>query len=255
MPDFHSDPGTDFEYTSQIFDNDDFVGALHNSLRIDGITAIQIGEMDATSLESMQVNEFIDHLKKAGFQCVLEYDEMHGRLSSPWRYLVVMKDEESRGRWYGSEADMSLYLHNRIVRDISGGLPLRHFDGATMVTYSTPSRVAEERFCRAHPDDCEPVFNPETRNHPMSAFEVKTSGVGGGRGIFTLEDIAKDDFLGVEESVHGMFLPPMTHELLFQRTLPYVREHAKFLQTLANGYINGYGMQDSFFVSFSRLSP
>lgn len=166
MFDLHSDPDTDFEYTSQIFDNDDFVKALHSSLQKDGVTAIQIGEMDATSLESTQVHEFIKHLEKAGFRSVQEYDEMHGRLSSPWRYLVAFKDEYSRGRWYGSEAEISLYLHKRIVRDISGGLPLRHFDAATMVTYSTPSRVSEERFCRAHPDHCdESIFDPERRNH------------------------------------------------------------------------------------------
>ena len=88
----------------------------------------------------------------------------------------------------------------------------------------------------------------------MSAFEVKASGVGGGRGIFTLEDIAEGDFVGIEESVHGMFISPMTHEILFHQALKYVGQYAIFLPTLARGYINGYGMQDSFFVSiFSFL--
>lgn len=258
---YYSDPNTDQEYTRLIFDNPDFVGALYNSLGELGVVAVQIGDAESlgsapdTFLDYGQVNKFIENLEDADFGSVVEYEEMHGRLQTPWRYLVGMKKIESRARWMQTEAEVNLQLRKRIHQTVDGDLPLRHFDGASMMSYALPSKVAEIRFCKSHTCEAEgrPVeqggYDPYTKNHPVSSFEVgKSSSVGGGRGVFSKVDIANGDYLGLEEAVHGMHVPSLAQDLIFDMLGKFADEGG-FWDVLGVGYIDGYGFQDSFFVS------
>jgi hypothetical protein len=218
-------------------------------LRKDGIVAMQIG--DAGKLNTppdIVVADFINSLDESGFKSIMEYEDMHGRLPVPCRYVVAMKDKSSRTRWFLSEAEISLLLHKRIMRDMNGELPLRHFDGASMLTYRLPSRVAEERFCRGTPEACTAALDPETINRPLSFFEIKLSSVGGGRGVYALHDISAGDYLAIEDMAHSLFISPSTHKLIFM-ALKSVGVPSDFWHVLGRSYIDGYGFQDSFFVS------
>ena len=208
-------------------------------------------------MDDGQVNVFIKNLEDADFGSVVEYEEMHGRLQTPWRYLVGMKELESRARWMQTEAEVNLQLHKRIHRTVDGDLPLRHFDAASMMSYSLPSKVAEIRFCKTRPQACvvegrsveQGGYDPYTKNHPVSSFEVRrSSSVGGGRGVFSKVDIANGDYLGLEEGVHGMHVPSLAHNLIFDMLEKFADEGG-FWDVLGDGYIDGYGFQNSFYVS------
>lgn len=164
-----------------------------------------------------------------------------------------MKSRFSRARWTASEAEISLALSKRIVQTIGGEFPLRHFDGALMMQYQFPTRAAEERFCRGYPKGCsasQGTFSSGGKDHPITSFEVRTSSIGGGRGVFAKEDIAKNDYLALGECVYQMFVPPSSYSILHhsEKVLGL-----RFWKAVYHGYIDGYGLLDSYFVSILIL--
>jgi hypothetical protein len=89
-------------------------------------------------------------------------------------------------------------------------------------------------------------FDPEVPNIAIEAFEVRQSGVpSGGRGIYAKKAIPQGAYIGLEECVNGMFVPPVTLNLLddcLNLDLPYWK-------TFSLGYLDGYGWSDGFYVS------
>lgn len=243
------------EDTSRIFGNEKFVESLHNALGEYGILVAQLGESDTIdSVPDSYWNDgimenFFSSLEDVGFESVLEYEEMHGRVAAPMRFVAALNSRYCRARWFSSEAELSLRLHKRIVKTVGGEMPLRQFDAATMIQYMLPSRAAEERFCKGFPDYCgspQDVFVSGVKDHPISSFEVGTSSAGGGRGVFTKEHIAKGDYLSLDECVNQMFVPPTVGELIYSIQRKNV---GAFWEVLVGGYLEGYGLQDSYFVS------
>jgi len=220
--------------------------------------AVQLGEagqidfMSDLHLNDGLIAQFIEGLEAANFVSMHDYEEMHGRLDVAWRFATVLKQYEARSRWYADEAEVSLSISKRIHQTLDGKPPLAHFDGATMMTYTYPSRVVELRYCSVNPEKCGPqdVFNRDVIDHPIESFEVRSI-PGVGRGVFAKHDIKKGDYCSLQDCVHQMFIPPLASALLEDG-----RDKLKdfeYWETFQTGYVEGYGLQNSFFVSILLL--
>eukprot|EP00957_Ditylum_brightwellii_P202014 15328197-Ditylum_brightwellii.AAC.1 len=133
-----------------------------------------------------------------GFKSVHVYEEMHSDFGDPWSYLVAMKNFTARTNWYSNTAQIEVDIQKRIKHTYSGKSALRFFDGATMMTYQTPHKAFETKYCRSKPapqgcSETSKGFSKSRPNAPVSSFEVKTSQVGdhAGRGVFATVDIPK----------------------------------------------------------------
>lgn len=245
------DPNEDTKNSRRLFSDKNFLSAVFESLDDDGIIAAQIGA--ASTINSMPdshrndglMMKFLDGLEDVGFASVNEYEEMHGRLATNWRYIVALKDRSNRAEWYGVEPEVALRLRKRIVDSTSGESPLQYFDSSSQMLFQYPSRAAEDGFCRAEPDSCELAdFDPFVKEHPVNHFEVRQSIAGPFRGVYAKVDVLKGEYLSISECVTQMFVPPKATEILFKMV-----PHHSFYHTFAKGYLDGYGLQDSHFVS------
>jgi hypothetical protein len=192
------------------------------------------------------MNALIDE----GFQSINVYTESHGRFDTPWKYFVGMKDFSSKSTWMKSEPEIALAVRQRTVSTLSGNSSLKYFDGATMKTYEFPERVMEDKWCAQHRESCGNGhgFDPEIPDIPRSLFEVDYSKIAkGGRGVFAKTFVPKGSFIGLEECVHGMFIPSTSYNLMEQSVSHF--KNNDYLQCLVGGYIEGYGWSDNEYVS------
>jgi hypothetical protein len=195
----------------------------------------------------------LEHLQEEGFEDSLEYGAAHARLKAPLRFLAAMKNEATAANWYSSEADVNLKIQKRAVRTTHGMSPFRVFDSGTMMSIQYPSRVLEEVWCRrqSNPQDEEcrgHGYDPQIPNARVSEhLEVKVSQVGdrAGRGVFAKKFIPKGSYIGLEEAV-GMYVPPATYDLLWRL---YDALRLEYWETLAFGYLDGYGWSTNELVS------
>jgi hypothetical protein len=237
-----------------LYANSNFTQAIAHALDESGIFIAQIGETayindppEYYDLESLTA-EFIRGLEKAGFESIVRYEEMHGRFTAPWSFLLAMKDITTRSDWFASEAEVALAMHERCISQAGTEDMFRFFDGATMMSYQFPSRVIEESWCKSNHPVCRGHgFDPDVPLAPVSSFLVKPSSVpGAGRGIVANKDIPQGAYLGLDECVHGMFVPSNIYSLIKASAEYFVHE---YWDCLADGYIDGYGWQDYFYVS------
>jgi hypothetical protein len=191
-------------------------------------------------------HDFIEGLAEAGFESIFEYTESHGRVVlAPWTFVVALKDADTRARWFRSEAQVQLDLHRR-SRRLKGNdkeLPFQFFDGATFMTYQFPNRIAEETWCRNNAGKCGNGhgFDPSIPDRNESSYRVARSNVAnGGRGVFALEDIPKGSYMGNEECVNGMFVPPNTMEIMEDFDNSALSDATAFWTTVYKGFIDGY---------------
>lgn len=235
------------EFSDFLYDNDDFTEAISNALGDNGILIAQIGESDHSYDPPLQysddnANVFIDALLEEGFQSINIYTEAHGRFDAPWKYFVGLKNMSSKSNWMKSESEIAIAIRQRTVSTVSGSSPLRYFDGATMKNYEFPERVVENKYCGQFPEWCRNGhgYDPEIPNVARSSFEVDYSKIAkGGRGVFAKDFIKKGSYIGLEECVHGMFIPSTSYDLM-ERSANHFR-NSDYLQNLVNGYVDGYG--------------
>lgn len=178
-----------------------------------------------------------------------EYEDYESRLYKSIRFLVALKSESNRARWYRNEAEINIELNQRLVSDPHGQSLLRFFDGATMVGFQIPSRATENHFCGRNPDKCVltgEIFDRNIKDHPIAEFEVKTSTKGPFRGCFTKVDILQKEYLALENCTQQMFVAPTTYSIIDDMR---ITTNHDFIFVLNDGYIEGYGMSDNFFVS------
>ena len=142
------------------------------------------------------------------------YEDGNGHLFSPWVYLVVMKDSESRELWYQTQAQLEVEMHKRIQQTYSGLPALKYFDSTRMRDYRYPHRNFETNFCHQNPipESCKIIRDEiEIRpDIPVSDLEVRLSGVGdySGRGLYTNVDIKKDTSIGRMKNAHPVVIHP-----------------------------------------------
>lgn len=246
------DPNSAVDFSDFLYDNDNFTEAIFNSLGDSGVLVSQMGQTDIADAAPAHYNEanlavtFIEALVEEGFQSINMYTESHGRFDAPWKYFVGLKDMSSKSNWMKSDSEIAIAIKKRIVSTVSGDSPLRYFDGATMKTYEFPDRLIENRWCGDFPEWCNDGhgYDPEITNAPRSLFEVGNSNIAvGGRGVFAKDFVKEGTYIGLEECVHGMFVPPTTYELMGLAVQNF--HNNDYLHCLANGYVDGYGWTDN----------
>jgi hypothetical protein len=221
----HSDPSSVVEFSDVLHDNDVLVRSLTNALRSDGILVAQVGENELPMNAGAQFTKrkaefaFSQSLEQQGFKKMQDYSDFHGGFMGIRKYKIAMKSITSFTRWHYSQAMIDLELHDRLLNTTDGRHPLRYMDGATMIGFQYPSRVTEDVFCRGLPlpEFCEDGhgFDPERRNAPISALEVKQSLIpNAGRGVFAKEDITEGTSIAIDESVHDILMLPRTAHLV-----------------------------------------
>jgi hypothetical protein len=221
-----SDPSSVVEFSDVLYGSNDFVAALARSLSPGGVLVTQVGHASdikqparVFTRESVLDNGFISDLKEHGFIKVKEYTEGHGGFMGVWAFLVAFRDARSSERWHATEAEVDLSVRRRMLSTRSGSHPLHFFDGSAMQSYSYPSRIIEEIFCRIDPAPGLCGFghgyNPERPSIRSSSLAVGTSRVPGGSwGVFFKEAFPKDMYVVIDQSVNGMLVLPRTKRII-----------------------------------------
>jgi len=141
-----------------------------------------------------------------------------------------------------NSAEIDISMKYKIRQSHSGSLPLKHFDDATMKGYQVPHKDFEIDYCATDPA---PVFCDRYNlsriaklDIPLSTnFVVKISSVGegSGRGLFATRDIPKGSVLGIQETIHPVYVAPSTTELIY-----YYHDMIDETEIFYN-YMDGYG--------------
>jgi len=122
---------------------------------------------------------------------------------------------------------------------------LKYYDSVVMKGYRYPHKALETVYCRKEPmpDSC--YRDEEVRpNVPVSAFDVRMSGVGdgSGRGVFAMVDIKKGSAIG-RENPRRVHIPSSP-----LRTIDKYMGRSKSIRDVFS-YADGYGGETHTFVS------
>lgn len=253
------DPQNAVDFVEALYGDGPFMNSLYNSLTDDGVLLTQVGEAlyigDISETYpgnfNYQRSRYEAGLKNQGFAAVMNYEEARAGFDGIWSFYAAFKNDSSRARWQMNEAQLDLEIQKRSVRMV-GDEKLEtgeirslfdYFDGPTMKTYRYPSRDAQVVYCLRDPKPygCtndvndhyaqqiplyEPVgFDPETPNVSAEHFAVSESG-----GLVSRVEVPENSYLMLEQSIHGVAIPPLTSEVLeskgedaYDRTIDPVR--------------------------------
>jgi hypothetical protein len=236
-----------------LFRDEDFIAAVSNALSPGGVLVAQIGKAgrmnDAPSefaRWSVVDVGLASDLQNHRFVKARQYSEGHGGLMGPWTFMVAFKDERTSERWFATEAEVELATRERLLP-----LPLSYFDGSIMRSYSFPSRVAEENFCRTDPSPslCRAGhgFDPERPSAPASSLVIAQGSVN--EAVSTTvalnESLPENTYFAIEEAVNDVSVLPRARRLI-QSSATGVQGSA--LWNALAAFIRGNG-EPSFFVS------
>jgi spermidine synthase len=151
------DPSTVVAFSDVLYKSNDLVLALYNSLSSDGLFVIQCGQSShvtdppVTHLQDDQLHTLLSNFEAVGFESIQEYDEIHGGFEAPWSFLAVMKNRESRDKWFRNQAEVDWSIRARAMQTLNDDSPFRYFDGATMMGWKYSNKVEEGLHCRLNP--------------------------------------------------------------------------------------------------------
>lgn len=233
---------------------DEFSESVYNALGDEGILVCSIGSVDSDELPSTYMRNssfvFIDSLIDAHFKSIVQYEDSRTQRGMPLKFVIAMKSKSLLSHWMASEAEINLLIQTRLIASSS----LHYFDSATMQSFQFPSRILEDQWCKENADECERQhgFDPEKVGYDRTSFEVSNSKFAkGGRGVLAIEEIPSGSYIGANECVNGMYVPPSTLSLivLAEQSFP---EH-DYLKCISTGYVDGYGVCTLLMLLFSFL--
>jgi hypothetical protein len=250
------DPESTVEFSDPLHGNPSLIDAFARALGDHGVFIAEMGEAaDLDSATTHEFHRFVQALVETGFESIFDYTESHGRLMAARTFVIALKGSNTRARWFRNEASLQIDVHKRSRLASTEELPFQFFDGATFMGYQFPNRIAEENWCRSNKNECGDGhgFDPSLSDRKDSSYMVSKSNVGnGGRGVFMKEKIAKGSYLGIEECVNSIFVPPSTFETLedFFSETSYA---TRFWATVYEGYVQGYVRRGCFVMCVSHL--
>jgi hypothetical protein len=235
-----------------LYEDEDFIETLYESLADDGVIVFQLGE---SSTYNDPADEFTNHARRemfiqllieVGFENMFLYEDPNCGFGGPWVFLVVVKNARSRSLWYRNEAQIQFEIHKRILRSTTNTPTLQYFDGAVFETYRAPHKVIETIYCRATPTPYG-CASASKKVHDVSISNLyvapSTIGDGSGRGVFTNIDIKKGSTIARKASKNPVQFPPAAFDLLM--AYYNVSDDHKSLYN----YMDGYGWESDVYVS------
>lgn len=220
------DPQIQKAFVATLYDGGPFLGSLPSAIADDGLFIAQVGESSKLNsppehigLHRNRVN-FIRSLSDLGFEAVRDYEDRHGGFGSAWQFIVASKSSSVMTRWVSDSSLVDYQIRKRTKPTKGGDSSLLYFDGATMASFAFPAKSSEVVFCRRYADlpNCKSGhgFDQDREDIPLSALELKPSNtvVDGGRGVFATQDIPNMSYIGLEDSVHSVYVKSITSELL-----------------------------------------
>jgi hypothetical protein len=239
-------------------------------LNTDGIFISQLGEDEVMDMAGAKhspkklARSFIEQLKHQGFQRIESYTEAHGGFLAPWGYMIAFKCADCTfSRWHSNQAMIDLEIHRRSMATVDGSQDnlFRVFDGATMMGYQYPTRVAEEIFCRDMPKPmgCNSGhgMNPEIYNAPIETLNVLTNTIPNASvSVICTQDIRKGSYLALEATTQNALVMPSTSKIMQQYMIQSYSTHRwHIFDTTLFGYgcTRNYFWGTSFFVDCSPL--
>lgn len=190
---------------------------------------------------------FIQQLNDTRFTNVVSY------IDFDTKFIIAMKCSQCRSNWQWNEAEWNIRILQRMTSSnddsshtIGSSSTLQYLDGATMMTYQYATRIMEEIWCRnVMSDECISGhgFDPYKLDIPISSLEVKLSSIGhGGRGVFTTENIPIYSSIGLEQCVHGFFIPSTVIQLFHvMQSIETIMDLSEFWNVIHDGFLDGYG--------------
>ena len=232
------------EFSDYMYGNINFAKAIHSALREGGILGGQVGiERQRTVYDDHDWIRLINNLERVGFFVLHDYMESGCGFDDAWKFFIAPSDRHGLSRWFNGEAMTDLDIAHRTVLTKSGDGALKFLDGATMASYQTPTRKAENTYCaylstKGEGYGCVERLDSERQNIPTSKFEIRTAtNPSIGRGIFAVEDIPAHVYLGIDEVVHSMLVMPDTVRLI--ERMYDLNDYVEELYF----YVHGYGME------------
>jgi hypothetical protein len=250
------------DFSDTLYSNVALSTAMRNALTDEGVLVSQVGISEVTTEapwpftpHGKELGKMVSAFRQVGFAAMKGYQEMHGQFRSPWSFMVAFLNHDSKLFWYANQAQFDLALQARAVSTISGKGPFEYFDGATMMSYQYPSKLAENVFCRDlnAPEHCNTLrgFDPFSPNIPLSSLEIKPSQIpNAGRGVFVKESFPKGTYLVLEAAVDTIWVMPSTYDWASGMANGGV---ASDLWQSFEPYCHGYGYATDFFSGSAHI--
>ena len=197
-------------------------------------------------------------LEEASFPLIIDYEVTHGS-ATPHRFALAFRSASTRANWRVSEAHFNLDMRESLRNDTK----LEYYDSATMVAIQYPSRISESEHCFFRSlssngstfdniifgldDPCTfgHGLNPEKPDASASSFKVQESMVGdhAGRGVFAMEDIPANSYVGLDVSSNPVRCPWTSLEIIDEFQFSHQKMYQEFASVIFY-YLEGYGFMD-----------
>jgi S-adenosylmethionine decarboxylase proenzyme len=220
------DPEDDSVISDMLYNDDNFLSSLVNSLSDEGVLVIQVGT--AATIDDPRPDfgvykkrEILFNMleKNKDVEAMLVYEEPHCGFLEPHAFLVICKSAECRSRWYARSDQVDYEIYDRIVRTHNKQRALTFFDGTTQRYYQYPKKGWETVYCRREPTPFEcsyrflnpkaEFFEMDLENKEESAFSVETETNDKGETVtrvFAEERIPKGSYIMAEHLASSLQL-------------------------------------------------
>lgn len=159
------DPEDQSDISDLLYNDDNFLESMVNSLSDKGVLVIQIGT--AATIDDPRPDFGIYRQREALFrkfesnpkiEAMFVYEEPHAGYLEPHSYLLVCRSVDCRSRWYARSDQVDYQIYDRIVRTHSKTRALSYYDGTTQRTYQWPKKGWETLYCRREPTPFECAY-------------------------------------------------------------------------------------------------
>jgi len=220
------DPEDESE-VSDLYNDENFLNSLVNSLSEQGVLAIQIGT--AATIDDPRPDfgiykqrEFLFNKLEANpsVEAMFVYEEPHSGFLEPHSFLIACKSVDCRSRWYARSDQVDYQIYERIVRTHSKKRALTFYDGTTQRSYQWPKKGWETVYCRREPtpfecayrtiDSKAELFEFDLENEQTNAFRVEInkdeeSGEYKSK-VFAKQNIPKGSFIMAEHMARSLLI-------------------------------------------------
>ena len=225
------DPEDPSEISTNMYNDENFVRSLVNSLSDKGVLVIQVGT--APNIHDPRADVGVFKQREVLFnllesmpdvKAMLIYEEANCGFNEPHSFLVVGISTDIRSRWHAESDVVDYEIYDRIVLAANDDTvhPLVHFDGSTQHSYHAPPKAWETIYCRREPTPFECAYlhldmNMELHDFNFddeegSSFRFETNGdeKDAVTHVFARKDIPKGSYIMPEHLASSLIVTDKT---------------------------------------------